>query len=354
MSMLIEAGGTRFESLGLALPARSLTTEALLASTRHHTHIDLERLTGIRERRVCSPGEDSLTLAVAAAQDCLAHSKYEAEDLEMLVSCSITKNHGGLRYALEPPFSLAIKQAIGAKRALNFDIANACAGMITGIFVLNDFIRRGQIRCGMAVSGEYISNLGTNAALQIRSILSPQLASLTLGDAGVAAIVERAAVGARGIRVIAFTTLSEYSRLCIGVPATVAPGATMYTQAREIQRVAMAEVPALLGDVLARSGLDLGQVDYLIPHQTSARAIEKGARELATQLGVSAKHVVDNIALRGNTASTTHFVALHEYLDAGRFKRGDVITLLSIASGLEVGVLVFDMDELVDRYGSLH
>jgi 3-oxoacyl-[acyl-carrier-protein] synthase-3 len=342
---------TRFESLGLKLPERRLTTAELMASTRHHTRIDLEKLTGIRERRVCSDGEDSFELAVAAARDCLAHSKYQATDLEMLVSCSISKNHGGLRHELEPPLSLAIKEAIGASRATSFDLANACAGMITGIFVLNDCIRRGQIRCGMAVSGENISSLGANAARQIHSTLSPQLASLTLGDAGVAAIVERAPAGARGIRVVAFTTLSEHSRLCVGVPAKVGPGAAMFTDARAIHQVAMRDVPGLLGGVLDQIGLDLGAVDYVIPHQTSSRAIEKGTRELAAQLGMSPKHVVDNVRDHGNTASTTHFVALYEYLRDGRFHKGDLVTLLSIASGLEVGVVVFEIDDLVERYG---
>jgi 3-oxoacyl-[acyl-carrier-protein] synthase-3 len=341
----------RFESLGLALPEKRLTTAELMQSTAHHTDIDLERLTGIRERRVCSDGEDSFTLAVAAANDCLARSKYRPEDLQMLVTCSISKNKGGLRHRLEPPLSLAIKEAIGASRARSFDLSNACAGTLTGVFVLNDFIRRGAIDRGMVVSGEYISNLGANAAKEIRSILSPQLASLTLGDAGIAAIVERAKEGARGIRVIAFTTLSEHSRLCVGVPAKAGPGAAMYTKARTIHKVAMEDAPVLVADVLAELDLRLSDIDYAIPHQTSKRAIEKGAKELAERLGVEPKHFVENVTERGNTASTTHFVALYEYLRKGRFEKGDEILLISIASGLEVGLLVFEMDELVERYG---
>lgn len=340
----------RFESLGLELPERRLTTRALLDSTRYHPNIDLERITGIQERRVCSEGEDSYTLAVSAARDCLSRSKYRASDLEMLIGCSISKNIGGLNHRLEPPLSVSVKEAIGASRAQSFDISNACSGMTTGIFILNDFIRRGVIRSGMAVSGEYISNLGANAAKKIRSILSPEVASLTLGDAGVAAIVERAPKPGTGIRVIAFTTLSEHSRLCIGFPASVGPGARMYTKARQIHQAAMADAPPLLADVLEQSGLTLGEVDYVIPHQTSKRAIEKGARELAARLGVPPKHVVENITQRGNTASTTHFVALYEYLRKGQLKKGDRVVLLSLASGLEIGVLVFEMDELVDKW----
>ena len=226
--------------------------------------------------------------------------------------------------------------------------------MLTGVFVLNDFIRRGVIRCGMVVSGEYISSLDRNAARQVRSILSNQLASLTLGDAGVAAILERAPEGNPGITFAGFTTLAEHSRLCIGIPAKVGPGAAMFTKARTIHRVAIEDSPPLLADALEESGLSFADVDYLIPHQTSARAIRKAAREFAARLGMSPKNFVDNVAERGNTASTTHFVALYEYLEAGRFKKGDEILLLSLASGLEVGIVIFRMDELVDHYGHAH
>ena len=361
--MLVEGGkdfrarvayASRFESLGLKLPERRLTTRELLESAAHHPHIDLEELTGIRERRVCSDGEDSFTLAVAAARDCLARSRHQPEDIELLISASISKYKGGLRQQLEPPLSLALKREIGAHAAKSFDLSNACAGMLTGVFVLNDFIRRGAVRCGMVVSGEYISNLDRNAARQIRSVLSKQLASLTLGDAGVAAILERAPEGNPGITFAGFTTLAEHSRLCIGIPAKVGPGAAMFTKARTIHRVAIEDSPPLLADALEETGLSFADVDYVIPHQTSARAIRKGARELAARLGMSPKHFVENVAERGNTASTTHFVALYEYLEAGRFKQGDEILLLALASGLEVGVVIFRMDELVDHHGHAH
>jgi 3-oxoacyl-[acyl-carrier-protein] synthase-3 len=344
----------RFESLGLRLPERRLTTSELLASARHHTHIDLERLTGIRERRVVESGEDSFTLALDAARDCLAHSAYGARDIQMLINCSISKNRGGLRHELEPTFAVRLRKALGATNARVFDVSNACAGMLTGVFILNDYIRRGVTERGMVVSGESISNLGENAAYEIRSIMSRQLASLTLGDAGVAAIVDRAPSGAPGFAVLAFTTLSDHSRLCIGVPAKVGPGGQMYTRAREIHRVAIEDSPLLLKEALDESGLSFGSIDWVIPHQTSARAIEKGTEEIAQRLGVRPKNVVVNVGERGNTASTTHFVALYDYLRARRFNGGDKIMLISFASGLEVGVLIFEMDELMERYGNDH
>lgn len=360
--MLIEQGRrderlpfrARFESIGAVLPDARLSTEALLASTRHHPNIALERLTGIRERRVCSAGEDSLTLALGAAKDCLAHSERDPSEIELLISASISKNVGGLRHRLEPPLSVAIQSDIGASRAAVLDLSNACAGMMTGVLVLHDFICRGAIRCGMVVSGEYISSLGSNAARQIRSVLSRQLASLTLGDAGAAVIVERAPDDVPGISIAGFTTLAEHSRLCQASPSRIGPGASMHTQARTIHRVAVSESPPLLAEALAASGLDFSQIDHVIPHQTSARAIEKGARQMGRALGVPMRDVVINVTDFGNTATTTHFLALRRYLEERKLAPGERVMLLSFASGLEVGVLVFTLDEMVNRYGRAH
>ena len=342
----------RFESVGVRLPERRLTSEELLASTRHRTHIQLERLTGIHERRVAGPGEDSLTLAVGAARDCLAHSRYTGADLDVVINASISKYRGGFIQRLEPPLSLHLKDAIGAPQAWSFDLSNACAGMLTGVFILNDFIRRGEIRRGMVVSGESISQLGTNAARQVRSILSPQLASLTLGDAGAAVIVDRATEGQPGIDVAAFTTLSAHSRLCLAYPSRVGPGASMYTRSRAIHKVAIEDAPPLIVEALDRIGLHLDDVDYFIPHQTSARAIRKGVSEFAATIGAMPKNVVVNVEDFGNTSSTTHFVAMYRYLQEHRFRPGDRVLLLALASGLEIGVVLLTMDELVDRYGS--
>ncbi len=346
-----DARTARIESIGLALPSGRLTSEDLLRSTRHHPNIDIERLTGIHARHVCVEGEDSFSLAVGAARDCLARSDREPATIEMVVNCSISKNEGGLSHRFEPPLSASIKEAIGAPKAWNFDLSNACAGMTTGVFILNDFIRRGVIRCGMVVSGEYISNLSVNAAKEVRSIMSSQLASLTLGDAGVAAIVERAPEGVAGISVAGFTTVSGHSRLCVGFPSKVGPGATMLTHARAIHQAAIQEMPFLLQQTLDLAGVRFDEIDYVIPHQTSARAIRKGAKELSDRLGAAPKHVVENLLENGNTASTTHFVALHQGLSRGQFRREDKVLLIALASGLEIGVLLFTVGDLVDRYG---
>jgi len=347
------AWGCRIESVGVKLPAQRLTTKDLMSRTRHHTHIQLERLTGIHERHVVGPGENSFTLATGAARDCLSHSQHQASDIEMLINTSITRSKGGSSQSFEPPLSLYVKQAIGATQAVNFDLSNACAGMLTGVFLLQGLVARGEISCGMVVSGEYISHLSWNAARQIRSLFSKQLASLTLGDAGAAVIVERASSGS-GIDVIGFTTLAEHSRLCLAFPSSIGPGAQMYTKSRTLHKVAIEDMAPLVVEAIGEMGIDLADIDFMIPHQTSARAIRAGTEEFVRRLGTRPKHVVVNLEEYGNTSSTTMFVALHKYLEEQKIRKGDRVMLLALASGIEIGIAIFTIDNLVDGYGHAH
>ncbi len=52
------AAHSRFESIGVRLPERRVSSEEVISNCRHGPRIDLELLAGIRERRVCAPGEN--------------------------------------------------------------------------------------------------------------------------------------------------------------------------------------------------------------------------------------------------------------------------------------------------------
>jgi 3-oxoacyl-[acyl-carrier-protein] synthase-3 len=345
---------TRLAGAARYLPSTHLTTDELMSSVRHHTHIDLERLTGIRERRVSVGDEDSLSLATAAARRCLEKARRTSDSLDVVISCSITKCRDGLTQWLEPTMSNAIARAIGAPQAMTFDVSNACAGMLTAVMIANNWIRQGTVERVLVVSGEYISQLGLNAARHIRNIVSKELASLTLGDAGAALLLERTDAGSSaGISLAGFTTLAGYSRLCLAYPTGDEPGARMFTDSRGIQRAAVSNTPLLLGEVLEAVGISIHDVDHVITHQTSARAIRKGMARVWEVFGEGPRHdAVITVDRYGNTASTTHTVALVEELDAGRIQAGERIALIALASGLEIGVVLVTVDEeLVSQYG---
>lgn len=127
----------------------------------------------------------------------------------------------------------------------------------------------------------------------------------------------------------------------------------MFTRSRAIHQVAIADTPPLLQEALDIAGIAIGDVDWVIPHQTSARAIRKGMADVTEALGAAPAHdAVVTVDRYGNTASTTHTVALVEELRAGRIKAGDRIALLALASGLEIGVVLVTLDEgMVARHG---
>jgi len=344
----------QIESIGVKFPGNKLTTPEIMEKLKIPCIKKFGLLTGISERKVCSSGEDSFSLAVDAAKDCLSFSKYRADELDMIINCSITKYKDGLSHLYEPTFSTLIKNAVGARKALSFDISNACAGMMTGVYVAEKFIRQGIIKTCMIVSGEYISNICDHAIKNIKTSLSSELSSLTLGDCGAAAIIERSADEKNGLIVSGFTTLSKYSNLCIGRQSRNTPGGSMKTKAKEIHQAAIYESVPILKEALNKSNLSINEINWLIPHQTSRSSIISGANHYLECFGEKPGQIVINLKETGNTASTTHFLALYRYLNKKRFNENDIVMLLCFASGLIIGVVIFKMNKMVHRYGNIN
>lgn len=346
---------SRMESVGAWLPERRVSSRDVVALCAQAGEVDLQGITGIVERRMAAADEDSFTLALSAARDCLAHSAHRAEDLDLLMFCGISKYHGGVgTLRFEPSFSVMLAHALGARRAMTFDLSNACAGMMTGVHVLDDFVRRGIVRCGMVVSGEFITHLATNAARVVSDGRHPQAASLTLGDAGAAVILDRATEAGRGIASSVFATLAEHVELCTGWPCPDGPGGHMLTRAKEIHEHAILGTPFIVSRTLDHCGLTLDDIDHVITHQTAVRAIEKCSAFTTACLGSTRPNWIVNVDRCGNTASTTHFVALRRCLAEGSFRRGERVLLVAQASGLVIGAVVLTVDELADRYAHAH
>ncbi|MCB0973225.1 MAG: 3-oxoacyl-ACP synthase [Actinobacteria bacterium] len=346
--------GVRLRSTGIALPETRRTTDEVMNATRHKTGVKLAKLTGIHERRVVSPGEDSFVLSVKAARDAMKRADLQGHEIDCVINCSITR-YKGRRFSqrFEPALSLSLKQAIGAANALNFDVQNACAGMLTGVFLMNNMIRRGIVRRGLVVSGEHISGLSDNASQHVRHVLSRELASLTIGDSGAAVILERSE-DQDGLFSAGITTLAAHSRLCLAYPNKWGPGHRMFTKARQLHKHGIAATASLLNEALDDAQLELSEVDWVIPHQTSSRAIRAGYLKVVKEQGQEPANYVDNLAEFGNTSSTSHFVALHKHLSERRFKEGESVMMIAQASGFELGYFVFRVDELVDLYGNDH
>ncbi|MGV9299084.1 hypothetical protein [Amycolatopsis sp. NPDC003676] len=178
------------EAVGAYLPAREVTTAELMSKLAIDAPLDLEKVSGVAARRVRGVDaegrpEDSFSIALAAAREALANSRYAAAELDVIISCSITRTRGE-DFCLEPSFALMLRSELGAHRAIHFDVSNACAGMMTGVLLLDRMIRSGAVRRGLVVSGECITPISDTAVREIAQKYDPQFASLTVGDAGAA------------------------------------------------------------------------------------------------------------------------------------------------------------------------
>ncbi len=341
------------ESLGVHLPPQVVTTEELLASCRHRPRWDLERITGIHERRVAE-GEGALDLAVAAARKALGMSRYRARELDAVIVTSISKYHRPQEFTLEPATAVLVRRAIGAENALVFDLVNACAGMLNGIWVLQSLIRSGVVRNGMVVSGERNMPLAETAAREMRHSFDRQLAALTLGDAGAALILDPSPDG-RGFHRVDLVTGARHDHYCYSRPSPRGPGGVLITKARGLQRKGNEHFPAYFKRALDATGWRLEDLDHVIPHQVSVRAIENGIRAVERFLGHPTPHVYRCRAERyGNTTTTSHFVVMHDLMLEGTIQEGHRALLVSGASGIVIGHATLTFDDMPARYRAHH
>jgi 3-oxoacyl-[acyl-carrier-protein] synthase III len=106
-------------------------------------------------------------------------------------------------------------------------------------------------------------------------------------------------------------------------------------------------------DVLGRRGWQPEDIHSLILHQTSETTLDGAIKEVNHVLGKTVctkDNTVSNLAQRGNTATTSHFVALWDRLGQERVAPGDKILFGISGSGQTVGSALYTMDDLPQRW----
>jgi 3-oxoacyl-[acyl-carrier-protein] synthase-3 len=340
----------KLESLGIYLPEKVVTMQELLGACRHRPLIDLERITGVTERRVAE-GEYAADLACKAAARALAMSRYAPEELDVIICTSISKHDAPDVFELEPATAVRVRQAVGARNALVFDVVNACAGMLNGIYVLQGLIRAGAVRRGMVVSGEQNLPLAWTATREVRHSLDRQLAAFTLGDCGAAVIVDESPDPAVGFHWLDLVTGAKHDHYCHSRPSSRGPGGVLITKARGLQIKGNKHFPEYYKQALEGTGWGVNDVHHVIPHQVSVRAIRTGTKALQRHMGVTFPDYFLCCAEKyGNTTTTSHFLTLHEFIQRGRIQNDQNVLLVSGASGIVISHATFTLDDLPDRY----
>lgn len=342
------------ESLGIYLPSRVVSTDEVVRGTKKRVLVPLERLTGITSRRMVADDEYSIDLANQAVAECLAMSRHSPDDIEVLICANISRMDGpNWNVSIEPNTAVQVQAQFGLNRAVAFDVSNACAGMWTAINIVDSMIRSGAIRVGMVASGEYISHIIRTAQLEIDGILDSRLACLTVGDAGAALILERSDNPAEGLHDIEMYTLGNYSPSCIGKPTDQEHGgAIMYNDPMSGLKSAMHHGVTHAARILERNNWTPDDCQFFITHQTSRMTLNGVAREINKVMNrkfLNETNFIINVGERGNTATTSHWVALKDYILNGRINSGHNVAFGITGSGLTLGTALYTLDDLPDR-----
>lgn len=353
MSSEIAESRSRFESIGSYTPAKRITTDELIESLSVPRALDLGAITGIKSRRVYNSDADnyesSFALAERAIEDCLQRSGYAPDQLDVIISTSITRTKGPGVFCFDPSFAAMLRGAIGATRSRAFDLSNACAGMVTGIMVLDRMIRSGKVRNGLVVSGEQITPIAETAAREMTERYDPQFAALTVGDAAVAVVLDGNADADDVIHYVETMTASAAARHCLGMPSDRSNGMAMYTDNRAMHNEARyMQGIVRLGEFLAESGREWNteEYDFLIHHQFSAPAIDYITKLAENHFGTTMPPALNILEEFGNTASTSHFLVLHEHLKRNEIPKHAKVLMIPTASGMVYGYLAATVSRL--------
>ncbi len=350
-----ERGALRMvvESLGTYLPPREESTQQVVASCRKPLDFPLQRMTGIESRHVAGETEFSIDLARKAALDCLGNSRFKADQLDLLIACNISRYDGpNFQISYEPSTASKLKQQIGACNALAYDVCNACAGFFTALSIVEAELLSGRVRRAMVVSGEYITHLTKTAQLELDGFLDPRLACLTLGDAGAAVIVELSDDGS-GFETLDLYTAGSHHDLCVAKATDRSHGgAIMLTDAIKASAVTLDHSVSHAHRVLETHRWSPRDVQHLIMHQTSSTTLEGAVEELNRFFGervCDQTNTINNLATRGNTASTTHWIAVMDAIRSGRIRTGDKAVFAISGSGQTIGTGLYQFDRLPER-----
>jgi len=335
------AANTSVESLGVYLPEREVTTRAVVKGCRRRVLVPLERMTGIRSRRMAGETEFSVDLAKHAVARCLAQSRHDPSAIDLIVAANISKQDSPDIFNLEPAAAAVLRKHFGLHGALAFDLGNACAGVFTAILVVDELIRRGDVRRALVVSGEYITHLTDTAQRELNGIQDQRLACLTLGDAGICLLLEQG----EGFEFLDLYTVPEHADLCIAHSAET-HGAIMFTDSVALARAALSDIVAHY-HALVTDGRVVDDPRYIIPHQTSSNSIKEATRMTNRRFGRTVCHtgnMVDNLKHRGNTATTSHWVALKDLIDDTAVQPGQRVLFSIQASGITIGLAQYRVD----------
>ncbi len=279
--------------------------------------------TGISERRI-SKGEGTTYMSVMAAKEAIAKAGVSSETIDLIIVSTITQDH------FCPSTACQVQEAIGADKAMCFDLSAACSGFVFGLSTAAQYIKTGMCKTALVIGAELLSKL-TNWEDRSTCVL--------LGDGAGAAIIQ--ATEEKGY--FDFLCRCDGSKgkylLCESRPLknifvnkdSEHPYIEM--DGREIYKFACSVVPEAIEKAVEKCRLKIEDIKYFVLHHANERII----KSVAKRLNVPLQKCYMNIQSYGNTSSASIPIALTEMFNKGLLKKGDTIVIAGFGGGLTYG-----------------
>lgn len=322
--------GIAITGSGSAAPVASLNNDQLSQIVDTSDEWIAAR-TGIRHRRLATPGETLAKLATQAAEQAIAMAGLTVSDIDLILLATSTP---------DDLFGTAcqVQAALGASRAVAFDLTAACSGFVFGLVTASQFIYTGVYRNVVLIGADVLSRWVD---------WGDRRTCILFGD-GAGAVVLQADERDRllGFELRSDGTQNHYLNLAYhpqtkslldGLEIGQGSFQPITMNGQEVYRFAVRRVPEVIEKALFRASLEVNAVDWLLLHQANQRILDA----VAQRLKIAPEKVVSNLANYGNTSAASIPLALDEVVRAGKVKPGDTIAAAGFGAGLTWGAAIF-------------
>lgn len=313
---------SRIIGCGSYLPSNVLTNEELAKRVDTSDEWIVTR-TGIRQRHIAADGEMTSDLAVAAATQAMEHAGVTAADIDMIIVATATPDN------TFPATATKVQNRLGVI-GFAFDIQAVCSGFVYALTTADMYIRNGQVKTVLIIGAETFSRILD---------WQDRRTCVLFGD-GAGAVVVQAVEGQGTIEdqgILASRLHSDggkYNLLYVdGGPSSTQTVGHLQMEGKEVFRHAVTNLAGVIREVLADTGLEPADIDWLVPHQANRRILDSTARKF----GISEDKVVITVDRHANTSAASIPLALTEAVHDGRIKRGDIVILEAMGGGFTWG-----------------
>jgi 3-oxoacyl-[acyl-carrier-protein] synthase-3 len=308
---------------GAYLPERVVTNDEL-AKKMDTSDEWIQQRTGIKQRHIAADGQFTSHLAIEASQRALAHAGMKASDLDLIVLATATPDE------TFPATATRVQAALGMAKGAAFDVQAVCAGFVYSVSVADSLIKNGLASSALVIGAETFSRILD---------WNDRGTCVLFGD-GAGAIVMRGEEGKgtaadRGVLANALHSDGRQHDILYvdGGPSSTRTTGFLRMEGKEVFKHAVVNMAAVVGEVLAKAGLQAKDIDWLVPHQANRRIIDSTGRKL----GLPSERVVVTVDKHANTSAASIPLALDTAVKDGRVKRGDLLLLEGIGGGLAWG-----------------